>query len=69
MITRKHLAALIGFAFVAAWIELSFGSAILCLVGAALFYYAAAFLEGELDLAELQARVSGGGQRRGAGTR
>ena len=33
MITRKHFAALIGFAFVAAWIEFNFGGAVICLVG------------------------------------
>jgi hypothetical protein len=66
MITRKHFAALIGFAFVAAWIEFNFGGAVLCLVGGAVFYYGASVLEGELDLGELQARLSGGGQRRSA---
>jgi predicted alpha/beta hydrolase len=68
MIRRKHLAALLGFAFVAAWVGFSFGAAILCLLGAALFYYAAALVEGEIDLGELQARFSGEGQRRGART-
>ena len=63
MITRKHFAALIGFAFVAAWIGFNFGYALLCLVGAALFYYAASFLEGEIDLGELQARFAGSKQR------
>jgi hypothetical protein len=63
MITPKHFAALMGFAFVAAWIGFGFGEAILCLVGAVLFYYAAAVLEGDLDLGELQARVSGGQRR------
>ena len=62
MITRKHLAALLGFAFVAAWIALNFGYALICLAGAALFYYAAAFLEGELDLSEVQARFAGAGR-------
>jgi hypothetical protein len=63
MITSKHFAALMGFAFVAAWIGFSFGEAILCLVGAVVFYYAAAVLEGDLDLGELQARLSGGQRR------
>jgi hypothetical protein len=63
MIQRKHFAALMGFAFVAAWIGFSFGEAILCLLGGVLFYYAAAILEGELDLGELQARLSGGQRR------
>jgi hypothetical protein len=57
MITRKHLAAALGFAFVAAWIGLGLGDAILCLLGAAIFYAVASFLEGDLDLAELQARL------------
>jgi hypothetical protein len=58
MTTRKNLAAVLGFAFVAAWIGFSFGEAILCLLGAALFYAVASFLEGDLDLAELQSRLS-----------
>ncbi len=58
MITRKHLAAALGFAFVAAWIGFGFGYAILCLVGAAAFYYAAAYLGGELDLGELGERLT-----------
>jgi hypothetical protein len=68
MITRKHFAALIGFAFVAAWVGFNFGYAVLCLVGAALFYYVASFLEGELDLGELQARLGGTGRRSGMET-
>ena len=31
--TQKHLLALLGFAFVAAWIAFTFGYALLCLVG------------------------------------
>lgn len=58
MITRKYLAAVLGFAFVAAWIGFGFGDAILCLLGAATFYAVASFLDGDLDLAELQARLS-----------
>ncbi len=58
MITRKHLAAALGFAFAAVWIDLGFGDAILCLVGAGVFFYAAAYLEGELDLAELGERLT-----------
>jgi hypothetical protein len=56
--TTRHFAALIGFAFVAAWIVLSFGYALLCLIGAGAFYAFAAVLEGEIDLGELQARVT-----------
>lgn len=58
MITRKYLAAVLGFAFVAAWISFGFGDAILCLLGAAIFYAVASFLEGDLDLADLQGRLS-----------
>ncbi len=57
MTNRRHLATLLGFAFVAAWIGFGFGDAILCLLGAALFAGAAAVLDGELDLGELQTRL------------
>ena len=57
MITKQFATAL-GFAFVAAWAAFGFGDAILCLIGAAVFAAAAAFWQGELDLAELQERVS-----------
>lgn len=60
MITSKHLAAALGFAFVAAWIGFSFGYAVLCLVGAGAFYLVAAYFEGELDLGELGDRLSPG---------
>lgn len=60
MLTQKHLLALLGFAFVAAWIAFGFGNAILCLVGAAAFYAAASVLEGDIDLGELQRRARGG---------
>ncbi len=53
----KQFLALIGFLFVFSWIAFSFGEAILCLVGAGVFYALAAFLQGDLDLAEVQARV------------
>ena len=55
---RQHFAAILGFAFVAAWIAFGFGDAILCLVGAAVFAAVAAFWRGELDLGELQDRLS-----------
>lgn len=61
MITRKHLAAALGFAFAAAWIGLGFGDAVLCLLGAAVFYFVASFLEGDVDLSELQSRLGGAG--------
>ncbi len=52
-----RFAALLGFAFVAAWIAFSFGSALLCLIGAGVFYTAAAVAKGELDLGEAQDRL------------
>ncbi len=57
MITKTYAAAL-GFAFVAAWIALGFGDAVLCLLGAAVFAAALAFWQGELDLAELQDQLA-----------
>ena len=54
----RRFAALLGFAFVAAWIGFDFGSALLCLLGAAAFAAAAAVAEGSLDLGELQARLT-----------
>jgi hypothetical protein len=53
----QHIAALLGFLFVAAWAALGFGDAVLCLVGAAAFYAATAFYRGDLDLADLQQRA------------
>lgn len=51
---------LLGFAFVSAWIAFDdFGSAILCLLGAAVFYLGAAAAQGDLDLAEVQRRLRG----------
>ncbi len=54
----QQFAALLGFLFVAAWAALGFGDAILCLIGAAIFYLAAAAYRGELDLEELGQRAS-----------
>jgi hypothetical protein len=54
----KQLAGLLGFLFVAAWIAFGFGDAILCLIGAAVFYLATALYQGELDLVDLQRRAS-----------
>lgn len=56
--TDRHFAALLGFAFVAAWVALNFGYALLCLLGAGVFYAIAAVLEGDIDLGELQSRVT-----------
>lgn len=55
--TMRQFAAILGFAFVAAWIAFGFGYAVLCLVGAAAFFAAALVLEGGLDLGELQGRL------------
>jgi hypothetical protein len=49
----------IGFLFVAAWAALDFGDAVLCLIGAAVFYFAVAFYTGEVDLADIQQRAGG----------
>lgn len=57
MITIKHYLGLLGFLFVAAWIAFNFGDAILCLVGAGVFYAGGEVVQGELDLGELQARM------------
>jgi len=56
--STRHLAALLGFAFVATWIALNFGYALLCMLGAGAFYAIASVLEGDIDLGELQARVT-----------
>lgn len=56
MISAKHIAAVLGFAFVAMWIAIDFEAAILCLVGAFVFWAVTAFLRGELDLTEIQSR-------------
>jgi hypothetical protein len=53
----QQLAGLLGFLFVAAWIAFGFGDAILCLIGAVVFYVATAVYHGELDLSELQQRT------------
>jgi hypothetical protein len=59
VLTHKQFSALAGFALVAAWIAFGFGNAVLCLLGAALAYAAAAVVEGEVDLGELQGRLRG----------
>lgn len=53
----KQFLGLLGFLFVAAWIGFNFGYAVLCLVGAALFYAIGAVLQGELDLGDVQSRI------------
>ena len=57
MINLKYYLGLLGFLFVAAWIAFSFGDAILCLVGAIVFYAIGSVLEGDVDLGEMQARM------------
>jgi hypothetical protein len=57
LINLKYYLGLLGFLFVAAWIGFSFGDAILCLVGAIVFYAVGSVLEGEVDLGEMQARM------------
>ena len=60
--TPRQFAALLGFLFTAAWIGFGFGEAILCLVGAGVFagllYAFEGFVGGDIDLGELQARLS-----------
>jgi len=53
----KQYLGLVGFLFVGAWIAFSFGDAILCLVGFALFYALGAVVEGEIDFSETQTRM------------
>lgn len=55
-----QFAAALGFAFVAIWIGFDFAHAILCLLGALVFYLGTALLSGQLDLADLQARFRPG---------
>ncbi len=60
--TPRQFAALLGFLFTAAWIGFGFGEAILCLVGAGVFtgllYAGESFLRGDIDLGELQTRLT-----------
>jgi hypothetical protein len=62
--TSQQFAALLGFLFVAAWAALGFGDAILCLIGAIVFWAGSAFYRGELDLEALQERAQRSGLRR-----
>ena len=60
--TSAQFAALLGFLFTAAWVGFGFGEAVLCLIGAGVFagllYAGQAFLRGDIDLGELQARMT-----------
>ena len=61
----RLLLALLGFLFVWVWISFNnFGYAILCLVGAAVFYGIGSVLEGELDLGDVQSRLQRSPRRR-----
>jgi hypothetical protein len=60
IIDPKFVAAVLGFAFVAMWIAVDFGAAVLCLLGAIVFWAIAAFVRRELDVARIQSRF---GQR------
>jgi hypothetical protein len=53
----KQSSALLGFGFVTIWIALRFGEAVLCLLGALVFWAVSAFVRGKLDLADLQSRL------------
>ncbi len=53
-----QFAALIGFLSIAAWATVGFADAILCLIGAAVFAALSAVQRGELDLGDLQQRLS-----------
>jgi hypothetical protein len=53
-----QFAALLGFLFAAVWAALDFGDAILCLICAAVFCLAFAVYRGELNLDDLQQRLS-----------
>jgi fatty acid desaturase len=57
--SHKQFFAALGFAFVAAWVGFGFGYAILCLVGAGLFYAIGSFAQGEFDLTDVQDRLRG----------
>jgi len=43
--SAKQFAAALGFAFATVWITLGFGWAVLCLIGALVFYVAAILIE------------------------
>lgn len=53
----KQFISLLAFLFIAVWAGPGFGYAVLCLLGAAVFYAGTAFYRRELDLGDLQQRV------------
>lgn len=53
----SQFAAILAFAFVAAWIGFGLGEAVLCLLGAGLAYGAVLVARGEVDLGEVQDRL------------
>lgn len=60
----RSLLTLLGFLFVWVWILFdNFGYAILCLVGAAIFYGIGSVIEGELDLGDVQSRFQRSSRR------
>ena len=59
LMNDQRFAALLGFAFAAAWVGFGFGEAVLCLVGAAAFYAVARFMAGELEMGDVRERVEG----------
>ena len=66
--TSKQFAAALGFAFIAAWVGFGFGDALLCLLGALVGYLVWAVRDGEIDLGELQSRMTSFSDRSGSST-
>ena len=60
-ISSKQFAAALGFAYVAVWITLGFGWAVLCLIGALTFYLAAVIIERAMQSTDLLAIFSSWG--------
>lgn len=54
--SRPQFASLIGFAFTAVWGAADLGAAVLCLIGAAIFWGVDAYLRGDLDWGKLGQR-------------
>ncbi|MCA1718573.1 MAG: hypothetical protein LC781_17715 [Actinobacteria bacterium] len=59
--TNKHWGALIGFVILLVIAWLGFGAAALAVIGGVVGYFVGSFLDGELDLSDIQRRT----QRRG----